>query len=155
VGELRGVFAGWAAAPLARRVRGAGAGGAGAEAARTRHAGVLGLAALVGAYPYDVPPWMPDVRTKPLSAPDLVFRRPQTPLLSINAVLSLSRSANAGRPASGRTLLPLSSLPLPETKRRGARPFVPCRPSRPISRRGGRLAAGRAEGRAAPPPPSY
>ena len=26
-----------------------------------RHAGVLGLAALVGAYPYDVPSWMPDI----------------------------------------------------------------------------------------------
>lgn len=26
-----------------------------------RHAGVLGLAALVGAYPYDVPAWMPEI----------------------------------------------------------------------------------------------
>uniref|UniRef100_A0A7S0F2D7 Proteasome activator complex subunit 4 C-terminal domain-containing protein n=1 Tax=Hanusia phi TaxID=3032 RepID=A0A7S0F2D7_9CRYP len=31
------------------------------DALLKRHAGVLGLAALVGAYPYDVPEWMPEV----------------------------------------------------------------------------------------------
>mmetsp|Transcript_12243 Transcript_12243/g.17765 ORF Transcript_12243/g.17765 Transcript_12243/m.17765 type:complete len:109 (+) Transcript_12243:1-327(+) len=30
-------------------------------AVQRRHAGVLGLAALVGAYPYDVPSWMPEI----------------------------------------------------------------------------------------------
>jgi Domain of unknown function (DUF3437) len=27
----------------------------------TRHAGVLGLAAIAGAHPYDLPPWLPDI----------------------------------------------------------------------------------------------
>jgi hypothetical protein len=31
---------------------------------RTRHAGVLGLAAIVGAHPFDVPTWMPNLLLK-------------------------------------------------------------------------------------------
>ena len=34
---------------------------AGLRVSARRHAGVLGLAALVGAYPYDVPNWMPEI----------------------------------------------------------------------------------------------
>jgi hypothetical protein len=32
-----------------------------AEALVTRHAGVLGLAAIVSAHPHSIPPWLPDI----------------------------------------------------------------------------------------------
>jgi len=59
--QLRDEFAEWAAAPIPKRAKGGVPEDGSAEAMRKRHAGVLGLAALVGAYPYDVPEWMPDV----------------------------------------------------------------------------------------------
>jgi len=62
--ELLGSFTGWSQEPLL--VRGSGdedpsAAAARSKALQTRHAGVLGLAALIAAYPYDMPSWMPGV----------------------------------------------------------------------------------------------
>ena len=53
-------FREWAMVPIPRRITA----GEGAAALQQRHAGVLGLAALVGSHPYDVPPWMPAILVK-------------------------------------------------------------------------------------------
>jgi len=58
--SLQGLFRGWCAGPLPKQVKGA----EGVAAMNLRHAGVLGLAALVGAHPYDVPEWMPAILVK-------------------------------------------------------------------------------------------
>ena len=74
-GALQPTFLGWCSEVLPPRgkrsslgsdspivpARGGAKEDGGTPALHTRHAGVLGLAALVGAYPYDVPPWMPEV----------------------------------------------------------------------------------------------
>jgi len=60
--KLKGDFCEWASLKLPERDKAnAGDGEAFKSAIRKRHAGVLGMAALIGAYPYDVPPWMPEV----------------------------------------------------------------------------------------------
>lgn len=61
--ELKQSFYLWADSkiPTASQATKTDGGSAVSDALLKRHAGVLGLAALVGAYPYDVPEWMPEV----------------------------------------------------------------------------------------------